>query len=84
VAAAQYTCKHKYTEQHNETEYPNGTYITIRIHKQITLHRINISKQLQKMFQNASRQDSEPEAPPSVSATCVFPAIFPDVPANVS
>jgi hypothetical protein len=34
VAVVQYTFTHKqYTEQHNETEYTNGTFITIRILK---------------------------------------------------
>jgi hypothetical protein len=65
----------------------NGTYITIRTHKHITLHRINnIKTTAKKKFQNAFRQDFEPEAPPSASATCVFPPLpsSPDVPDNVS
>ena len=34
VAVVQYTFTHKqFTEQDNETEYTDGTYITIRIHK---------------------------------------------------
>ena len=42
MAVVQYTFTHKqYTEQHNETEYPNGTYITIRIRK-LTKEYINL------------------------------------------
>jgi len=34
VATVQYTFTHKqYTEQHNETEYIEGTFIIIRINK---------------------------------------------------
>jgi len=34
VALVQYKFTRKqYTEKYNETEYPDGTYITIRIHK---------------------------------------------------
>jgi len=86
LAIVRYTFTHKqYTEQHNETEYPEW-YITIRIQKHITLHRINNIKTTAKKFQNTFRQDFEPEAPPSASATCVFPALLssPDVPDKVS
>jgi hypothetical protein len=50
VTVVQYTCKQKQYTEHNETEYANGTYKKIRIHKHITLHTINISKQLKKVF----------------------------------
>jgi len=41
VAAVQYTFTHKqYTEQHNETEYTNGTYIAIRTHKEYITYTI--------------------------------------------
>jgi hypothetical protein len=40
VAAVQYTFTHKqYTEQHNETNTQNGTYITIRILKLTKEHK---------------------------------------------